>query len=398
MSAAGADAPEGIGSDPEASSSDSSDRKREGGNGSRLKPEEGTQRGVFVISLDFEQIWGIRHLSRLSKYMAQLSGTRSVVLSLLDIFRDYEIHATWAVVGFLFADNGIRLRQILPKIQPQYADRRLSPYLDLPPRDSRETSDAIYFAPSLIRQIAQVPNQEIGTHTLSHYYCLEPGQDAKAFRADLTAAIAVGRQFGIELKSLVFPKNQCRADFLEVCAESGILAYRGTPGSWLYRANPDRKKQSPLRRLARLLDSYLPISPGLTAGLPLEGGAVPIDVPASRFLRAYMPVLRAFEPFKLSRIRREMTRAAKSGRMYHLWWHPHDFGVETEINLRFLRRILDHFRSLHAAYGMESVNMAEAAAKALSLKEGYLAQPKRKQHTNEEIPSLRKSRSVDVRL
>jgi peptidoglycan/xylan/chitin deacetylase (PgdA/CDA1 family) len=299
-------------------------------------------------------------------YIPNLIGARSAVRSLLSAFKEYEIHATWAVVGFLFADSGARLRQYLPELRPQYLDPKLSPYLDLPPEDSRESPESVFFAPSLIRQIAGVPNQEIGTHTLSHYYCLEPGQDAQTFHADLMAARSVARQFGIDLKSLVFPKNQCRADFLNVCSEAGIIAYRGTPRSWLYRASPDVEKQKLLRRLARLLDNYFPISSVVNQPLPLAGIELPVDVPASRFLRAYSPRLRLLEPFRLARIKREMTFAAKNGRLYHLWWHPHDFGINTETNLRFLRCVLDHFRVLHMTYGMESANMRETAQKSLS--------------------------------
>jgi peptidoglycan/xylan/chitin deacetylase (PgdA/CDA1 family) len=324
------------------------------------------QRGLFVVSLDFELAWGVRHLSWMPSYMSNLIGARSAVRSLLTTFKEYEIHATWAVVGFLFADNGVTLRQCLPALQPQYVDPKLSPYLDLPPEDSGESNDSVFFAPSLIRQIASVPNQEIGTHTLSHYYCLEPGQDAETFHADLMAARRVAHQFGIDLKSLVFPKNQCRTDYLNVCREVGIIAYRGTPSSWPYLAAPEDENRKPLRRLARLLDNYVPIGSVVNQPVPLTGKELPIDVPASRLLRAYSPQLRLFERLRLARIKSEMTFAAKSGRLYHLWWHPHNFGVNTELNLRFLRRVLDHYRALHAAYGMESANIREAAEESSS--------------------------------
>ena len=48
---------------------------------------------------------------------------------------------------------------------------------------------------------------------------------------------------------MVFPKNQCRDDFLRICAEAGILAYRGNPPSWLYRAAAD-DEQGYVKRLA----------------------------------------------------------------------------------------------------------------------------------------------------
>jgi hypothetical protein len=61
----------------------------------------------------------------------------------------------------------------------------------------------------------------------------------------------------------------------------------------------------------------------------------------------------------LSRIKRGLTLAAKVGHIYHLWWHPHNFGSETERNLRGLRSILDHYRSLKMSLGMRSLAMGE---------------------------------------
>jgi hypothetical protein len=57
-----------------------------------------------------------------------------------------------------------------------------------------------------------------------------------------------------------------------------------------------------------------------------------------------------------------MSHAAKTNTLYHLWWHPHNFGIHQEKNLNFLEKILQHFRSLESRYGMVSMNMAEAAA------------------------------------
>ena len=61
-----------------------------------------------------------------------------------------------------------------------------------------------------------------------------------------------------------------------------------------------------------------------------------------------------------------MERAAKESRLYHLWWHPHNFGLHPERNLAHLRRILDRFRQLRDDYGMESKSMRELGVKETS--------------------------------
>jgi hypothetical protein len=214
----------------------------------------------------------------------------------------------------------------------------------------------------LIRLIANTGHQEIATHSFSHYYCLEKGQDIEAFRQDLLAAREAAYTLGLQLRSMVFPKNQCNDEYLNVCAEVGILAYRGNPQSWLYHASPKDHKNY-VKRLGRLLDSYLPLGSRNYSPAPPSRGNLPLNVQASRYLRPYPPSLfRIFEPLRLHRIKRELTEAAKKQSCYHLWWHPHNFGINTSANLVFLRRILEHYRSLHDLYGMESLNMGEMAA------------------------------------
>lgn len=60
-----------------------------------------------------------------------------------------------------------------------------------------------------------------------------------------------------------------------------------------------------------------------------------IEIPASRFFRPFKNNEKIIQRLKLNRIKNEMTFAAKKGRNYHLWWHPHNFGeniIEKIIN------------------------------------------------------------------
>jgi len=337
------------------------------GNREDNRRKRSTTPGLLVISLDFELYWGVRNLPAVGKYFRNLVGARKVVPRLLDLFKEYGIHATWATVGFLFFDRTRSILRFAPTMRPKYKRRNLSPYNDLPPEEARENAKSIFFAPSLIRLICATAHQEIATHSFSHYYCLEEGQTIETFRQDLLAARAAARMFGLETSSLVFPKNQCRNDFLSVCSEAGIIAYRGNPSSWLYRAVADGE-QGYIRRLGRLLDAYVSLSSQNCHPLPVWTGDVPLNIPSSRYLRPYSSRLRMFEPLRLRRIRRGLTTAAQTGQLYHLWWHPHDFGLNMASNFAILRRILDHYRSLRELYGMESLNMREAADRCLQMR------------------------------
>ena len=318
--------------------------------------------GMFVISLDFELNWGVRDAANPNRYKENLLGEWAAIPAMLQLFDKHRIHATWATVGFLFCETRDELLRCLPAKLPTYANPQLSPYANLEGLGYDEEEDPLHYAPSLIRMIKSFPGQEIGTHTFSHYYCLETGQDENTFRADLKAAVTVAKKYGLTLESLVFPRNQYNPDFLPVLGELGIKCYRGNQASWIYRARRKEQK-SLLRRGLRLLDSYVRVA-GRNCHPPEKSArACPINIPASRFLRPYSSRLDWFERLRLRRILSDLTYAAKNRLLYHLWWHPHNFGVNLENNLASLREILLRYSALRETFGMESLSMREVATR-----------------------------------
>lgn len=327
--------------------------------------------GVFTVSLDFELYWGLRDHVSLDGYRRNLLGTPSAIRRLLDLFEEYEIHATWAVVGLLLFDGREELLDAIPSQVPHYRNATLSPYHHTGKVGTSEAEDPLHFAPSLVRAIAATPHQEIGTHTFSHYYCLEEGQDVGSFEADLQAAIAASRRFGVRPRSLVFPRNQFSPEYLAACRSKGIEACRTNQSFWAYRAVPQRGNNL-IRRTLRLLDSYLRVARHTVYSPKEIGSNFPRLIPASRFLRPYSHRLRALEPLRFRRIAGELSEAAMVRKIYHLWWHPHNFGVHGEENFAFLRRILEHYRELSQRYGMVSLNMGEIATGVTELAGGVL--------------------------
>src|SRR5207248_627790 len=189
----------------------------------------------------------------------------------------------------------------------------------------------------------------------------EPEQNAAAFRADLEAAQKLAAKWKIELKSVVFPRNQYCDRYLAICHKLGILAYRGNESSWIYEGRSGAQ-ESGLRRMLRLMDAYI----NLTGHNCFSASShEPCKVPSSRFLRPYSPHLRLLEGLRLKRIVNALDFAARNQQAYHLWWHPHNFGRQLPENLAFLEKILAHFAKLHQSEGMESLNMGEWAAPVL---------------------------------
>lgn len=310
----------------------------------------------FIISLDFELLWGVRdHFDR-DRYGHYVLGAREAIPRMLDLFHRYDIQATWATVGFLFCEDKDELIASIPDVLPQYDSPSLSNYSYFDEVGANEKADPYYFAPSLISAIAETPGQEIATHTLSHFYCLEDGASLESFAADISMARTLAKRRGIALKSIVFPRNQYTQPHLDVCHAQGITHYRGNPKAWAYRPGKGTE-QTALRRALRLVDAYS----GVLGAQDFQvTESQPVNVPASRFLRPNSGRLSTLHPRHVATIKAGMTRAARAGTGYHLWWHPHNFGANTSENLAALEAVLMYFKSLKNSHGMTSNTMVEA--------------------------------------
>lgn len=328
-------------------------------------------RAIFVLSLDFELYWGWLDVCDLDSLKPRLMNVRPTVRRLLKLFERYEIHATWATVGFLFCQNQDQLMRALPSVKPDYREDVLSPYGHLACVGENEEDDPYHYAPSLIQAILDTPHQEIGTHTFSHYYGLEDGQTLASFKSDLEAAIEIAKRRNVELRSLVFPRNQVNPEYLQACAEVGIHAYRGAGDHWIYRERK-RGAESRFRRAIRLLDAYLNLSGHHTLDYGKAVQNYPFNIAASRFLRPYSARARWLEPMRLSRICRGLEFAAKKRRIYHLWLHPEDLAVNPERNLHFLEQVLGFYKALRNSEAMESMNMREVASLMAGSADGFL--------------------------
>lgn len=325
-----------------------------------------TRTGIFTVSLDFELFWGVRDHRTVQDYGKALLGARRAIPILLETFAEHNVHVTWASVGFLFAANKDELAAHLPNIRPTYCNNTLDPYAYLPSIGHDEQDDPYHYANSLIKKIASYPGQEIASHTFSHYYCLEPGQTQEAFRSDLEAAISLAKIHGYQLRSLVFPRNQYNADYLTVCDQLGFRTFRGNQPGWMYEPS-NQSGNTWYKRLARLIDAYIKINGNNIYDLGNLPQSKPVNVPASRLLRPVSNTLKYLDPLRLARIKSEMSTAARRGMLYHLWWHPHNFGSRLAENMRFLEKILVHYGRLHQKYGMRSMNMDEVAYEVMSL-------------------------------
>ena len=193
------------------------------------------------------------------------------------------------------------------------------------------------------------------------------------FRADLAAAQTIALRRGVKLKSLVLPRNQWnlrlrRSRFLDLGFPLHHAARNGhgatehvqTGGSQRAATWRPRLAETYIGRLTSAHDGS-----GATSSFP--SGLC--NVPASAFLRPYAPDRKRLETLRLARLRSGLRDAARHGRIFHLWWHPHTFSQHGSENFASPRKqILDLNSERLAAYtdGMQSLSMADVAAMVAS--------------------------------
>lgn len=320
--------------------------------------------GIFTISLDFELHWGVFDKKNRDERHQVYETTLSVVPKMLELFSDAQVHATWAVVGSMFARNRGHWERLKPDVLPSYTRQAYSAYRYINENGLPEQSYRAHFAPAMIKLIHSYKGQEVGTHTFSHFYCLEEQSEPMAFEADLKAAISCASEAGIELNSLVFPRNQFNPEYLRICYDLGITTVRSNPETWFW--SPVTNTGSGMfRKISRFSDAYIQLgnhhtSYSLNTIKQVQGE--PLCLPASRFLRPWNPKYQFANNWRIRRVCNEIIHAAQHGECYHLWWHPENFGTNAEKNLEGLRTILKTFQYCKKQFNMASWNMGEYAA------------------------------------
>ncbi len=309
------------------------------------------KKGTLVISLDFELVWGLFDHIDINDTVSYFNNTLEAIPQIISIFEKNNIQATWATVGMLFNENWEEWHSNIPDSIPTYNKVELNPYV-YGKNHQKSGLDQFFFAPDLIKTIQSTEGQEIGTHTYSHYYCLEKGQTKAQFEADINQAMKMAQKFNIDLKSLVFPRNQFNEDYLEICAQKNIETVRTNPNFWYWDTT---KKETFALKLARTGDAYLPFGKKSYEANSLTPDKV-LCQQASRFLRPQHS-LGVLNAARLNRIKNEMIQAAENGEVYHLWWHPHNFGGDVVGSIKTLLAIVETFKYCNETYGMESLTM-----------------------------------------
>lgn len=309
--------------------------------------------GKFVISLDTELAWGTFDLPIRKRYEKHFSETRYVINEMLNMFSEHNISATWAIVGHLFLDectdvNGVKHPEI---VRPNF-NWYQEDWFSLDPCSTIDEAP-FWYGKDIVESIKNCRvHQEIGSHSFSHVIFGDRGCTYDVATTEIAAAKRLATEFGIELKSFVYPRNS--EGYHRVLYEHGFICYRGKTNFW-YDKLPNK-----LSRLAHFADQFFAIPPpSITPCFHHEGL---VNIPDSMF---YMPTdgIRKVIPInsRVSKAIRGLDRAVRNKEIFHLWFHPFNVGSNSRKLLDGLERIITYAVSLREKGKLTVCTMEEIA-------------------------------------
>jgi peptidoglycan/xylan/chitin deacetylase (PgdA/CDA1 family) len=312
------------------------------------------ERGVFTLSLDFELIWGTVDVRGPEPFRRTCEIEREVVLDrLLDLLAEFDIAATWCIVGHLFLSscsprNGVKHPEI---VRPSHSWAH-GDWFSCDPARSEET-DPIFYGSSLIDKIRQCPvAQEIGCHSFSHVIFGDEGCSHETASSEVAECVRLARERGVEMRSFAFPRNS--VGHLDVLRDHGFSCYRGPEPVWYESQRLPRA----LKRLGHLTDILAARRPPVV--VPQEATKGIWNIPGSML---YFPMRgpRRYIPLSV-RVRRAvkgLERAAAECQILHLWLHPTNLADESERMFAGLRSIFEHVDRLRTTSQIVVAPMGE---------------------------------------
>lgn len=288
--------------------------------------------GRLVISIDTELAWGYHDLNQFGHLSASGIPEREALDEVLNLFENYDISATWAVVGHLFHESCDGVHE------------GSEGWFDNDPGTSVD-ADPLWYGPDIVDSVLNTPGQELGFHSYSHVVFDQVTRETA--RREFTRCKQLANDVGIQNPVFVFPRN--RIGYLQELRDAGFAAYRETIDAW-YQFD---------RRLPRMTALYLDYLLGMTVETfnePIRHANGLVKVPGSLPLNRLDSPLFRYAGISDARKRRLLSgikRAADRDETFHIWTHLYEFPERLEA----LGAVLSYAHEL----GVESVSMGDIA-------------------------------------
>lgn len=303
-------------------------------------------KAIFCISIDTELVWGRVHMSNIDSFVEKAQQERLIIKRILKLFKKYNIHATWAVVGHLFLSSCDQKHSEI--IRPKYPWLQHDWFSHDPGTDV--TTNPEWYGPDIVRAIQNEKNQEIGSHSFAHVLFNEKGMTKAAADSDLKQWTKVTKPFNLgKTTSFVYPQN--KIEFTDLLKKYGFVAYRDKDIHW-YEGLP-----KVMQTVCATIDLFMPTS-AHNSTVKLKRDLV--RIPSS----FYFPSGRGIRKFIPSRVRankaiRSIDNAINNSSIFHMWFHPTDLVDDQEKLFSDLECVLEYASKKRRDGKIQFMNMKE---------------------------------------
>lgn len=205
-----------------------------------------SDKATFILSLDVELLCGIindpesKFKNRdINLLLNDDTKERGCVDALLNLLEKHCIPATWAVVGHLFLDHCECENGIPHEDMPRFKED----WYSFDPCSDIQKSPLFYGRDIIENILANKIKHEIGYHSFSHVLFSECSREVA--EAEIRISEKLAKNFGITIKSFVFPEN--KIGHVDVLKANGFEIYRGENGIVLPLASQFFKARLPIR-------------------------------------------------------------------------------------------------------------------------------------------------------
>jgi hypothetical protein len=316
-------------------------------------------KGYFIFSLDTELAWGYYDLDRhrSSHFSSDGSRERRAIARILDLLDEFNIVATWAVVGHLFYDRC----EECPNCPILAWDGRYQTFDEV-----YKTNHPLWYGADIVDLLLRKGSKhEIAFHGYTHQIFEESEMTKEEAQIEVDEWLRMARRKNIVPKTVVFPRNII--GYLDMFEENGFICYRGP------KVMPRTYSIPILGKILNRIDLTFQIFVPQVYDIEINAGGL-INIPSSQWLfrmnRRIETILDSLnlQTLRLRSITKAVEKAAEEKKIVHIWAHPFEFQTEKDFEkLRFLF----HFVSEKSRDGaIQSISMKDLAiiAKEESIK------------------------------
>jgi hypothetical protein len=292
--------------------------------------------------------WGHYDSHNPDQYAVIAAQERHAIRALLQILEEFEITATWGLVGHLF--------------HSKCEECEVCPIMEwkgkYPAFDQIRHSDPDWYGLEAVELLLKHGSRhEIAFHGYTHRAFDEIGFTREDANTEIREWMRVARTRQVVPTAVIFPRN--RVGHLEVFSEAGFTCYRGPLLTTRICALPV------VGKVFRLADLHLQLAiPEVYDPKVTPSGLV--NLPSSRRLLGKQRTIQGFldslglHNLGIKRILRGVDRAAREGKVIHIASHPYEFCNRHDFHrLRFLlSHVAEHVKSGR----LRSIGMSDLAA------------------------------------